>query len=273
MTMTLAHPAAEDLGRFVEGTLNDAGRAVVVAHIADCDECRIVVVDAAEFVEPVTVHLDRRWWMSAAAAIAMLLGGTFAWQTLRNPLTPVIEGSAHLRSRAVDGRLSGFYYVERRVPRGEGDEALDNDELLLSGKIAGVLERRGSDPKTLHAKGVALLVKPKAKPEERDEAVALLQAAITKDPKNAAFLTDLAAALIAKNDESSLKRAIELCDRALQINHSSAEALFNRAKALQALQKTKEASAAYRDYLAVDSSSAWATEAKSNIDYLREFPN
>jgi len=43
MTMTLAHPAAEDLGRFVEGTLDDAGRAAVVTHIADCDEFSILL--------------------------------------------------------------------------------------------------------------------------------------------------------------------------------------------------------------------------------------
>ena len=52
MTLLLAHPDAEDLGRFVEGTLDDPERAAIVEHIADCDDCRILVVDAAEFVEP-----------------------------------------------------------------------------------------------------------------------------------------------------------------------------------------------------------------------------
>jgi len=64
--MTLAIPR-RGLGRFVEGTLGEHERKAIVAHIADCDECRIVVVDAAEFVEPAIVHSERRWWMSAAA--------------------------------------------------------------------------------------------------------------------------------------------------------------------------------------------------------------
>jgi hypothetical protein len=271
MTPTLAHPPAENLGRFAEGTLDAAGRAAVVAHIADCDECRIEVVDAVEFVEPVVVHSQRKWWMSAAAAIVITLGGTFAWQTL-HPLSSLIVASSHLHSRSVDGRLTGFIYVERLVPRGVRDEGLSDDQLQLIEPIGEVLARRGNGSRTLHAKGVATLVTPNATAEDRDEAIRLLQAAVTKDPNNVAFLSDLATALIAKGDEPSLNRAIELCNRALQINHSSAEALFNRAKALQTLHKTKEATAAYRDYLAVDSSSAWAAEARSNLRYLREFP-
>lgn len=272
MTTPLAHPADEELGRFAEGTLDDASRAAIVAHVADCDECRMVVVDAAELVEPEVVHSDRRWWMAAAAVIAIGLGGTFTWQTLSNPLTPVIEASSHVPSRSVDGRLTGFTYVERKRPRGPNDQGLDDNQLLLEEKIVAVRERRGDDPKTLHAKGVALLVTPDLTPAERDEAIASLQTAVTKDPDNAAFLSDLATALIAKGDEPSLNRAIELCDRARKINSRAAEPLFNRAKALQALRKTREAKDAYKEYLQVDSSSSWAAEAKANIDFLQEFP-
>jgi hypothetical protein len=269
MTPTLTHPPAEDLGRFVEGTLDDAERPAIVAHIADCDECRIVVVDVAEFVEPVTVHSERRWWMSAAAAIVITLGGTFAWQTLRNPLTPVIEASSHLRSRSVDGRLSGFTYVERSVARGDGDEELDTDELQLDGKIAAVLEQRGNDPKTLHAKGVALLVMPKAKVQDRDKAVSLLLEAVAKAPNKPAILSDLAAALIAKGDAANLKRAVGVCDRALQLSSHSPEVLFNRAKALELLGQQRQAITAYDRYLAVDASSEWAKEATQRRDILK----
>jgi anti-sigma factor ChrR (cupin superfamily) len=43
---TLTHPDAEDLGRFIEGTLDEpAARTVVIDHVADCDECRIIIAD------------------------------------------------------------------------------------------------------------------------------------------------------------------------------------------------------------------------------------
>jgi hypothetical protein len=270
MTTTLVHPPAEDLGRFVEGTLDAPGRDAIVAHIADCDECRTVVVDAAEFVEPVVVHSQRKWWMAAAAAIAMGLGGTIAWQALLKPLTPVIEASSSLHSRSVDGRLTGFTYVERHVPRGSESEAPeDNDELRLDGKIASVLQLRRSDPKTIHAKGVALLVMPKANAQDRDKAVALLQSAVTKDPNNVAFLSDLAVALVATADAAKLKLAVEVCDRALQINSRAPEVLFNRAKALELLGQDREAITAYDRFLAIDASSGWAKEVIQHRDMLK----
>jgi len=270
--MTLAHPAAEDLGRFVEGTLDDAARAALVEHIADCDECRMVVVDTSEFVEPIAAHSGRRWLLPVAAAILVAVGGALLWTTSRNLLTPVIQASSHLHSRSVDGRLTGFTYVERITTRsGNDEESPDPAQWQLDGELGSILDRQGTDPRTLHAKGIALLVKSKPTAEEKKQAVALLQEAATKEQK-ASNLSDLAVALIATGTTDNLERAIDVCNRALQINDRSAEALFNRAKALQFLGRTKEAIEAYQEYLAVDSSSPWADEARKNIDVLRPLP-
>jgi len=87
MTMILAHPAAEDLGAFVEGTLNDAERSAVVEHIADCDECRIVVVDATAFgEETAAAHgvSGRWWWLANAAAVLLVVAlGSFTHHEYR----------------------------------------------------------------------------------------------------------------------------------------------------------------------------------------------
>jgi anti-sigma factor ChrR (cupin superfamily) len=74
--MLLAHPEAEDLGRFVEGTLEDSERAAIVHHIADCDDCRMLVVDAAEFIEPAKTE-SHKWWMQIAASLVLVaaIGG------------------------------------------------------------------------------------------------------------------------------------------------------------------------------------------------------
>jgi len=304
MTMTLAHPAAEDLGRFVEGTLDDAARAAVLAHIADCDECRIVVVDTSEFVEPETASHWHRWVGIAAAAVLLVGMGTLTNREYRqkaigwllnqiNPLAEVTESYGELKSRPIEARLSGFPHIARRTMRGAGEND-DNAALQLQVAAYNVLERRGDDPRMQHAKGVARLLAAQTKlaeiktdaatdkekdlveAERRDvvveqnAAVALLQSAAIRVPDNANYQSDLAAALIATRDREKLKRAVDACDRALQIDHRSSEALFNRAVALQALPDPKKAIAAFKLYLTVDSSSPWSDEARTNIDVLQE---
>jgi tetratricopeptide (TPR) repeat protein len=278
MTMTLPHPPAEDLGCFVEGTLDDAERAAVIAHIADCDECRIVVVDATAFrEESAAAHGEGgRWWLGVAAAIAIVLGGAFIVNARRDPLAPVIEASAHLRSRPVDARLSGFTHVGRSNMRG-GDHETDLAETQLDGEVGRVLERRGDDPRTLHAKGVARLLAaallkveyPNEVDAERAKAVDALQSAADREPNNARYLSDLAGALIATGGPANLDRAVATCNRALKIDPRSPEALFNRAIALRDLGNARGAISAFKLYLIVDPSSPWADEARQSIDLLK----
>jgi tetratricopeptide (TPR) repeat protein len=267
MTMTLAHPAAEDLGRFVEGTLDDAGRAAVVAHIADCDECRILVVDAAEFVEPAVEHSDRRWWVAVAAVLIIVAGiGTFTYREYRNPLSNVEEAYGQLKSRPIEARLSEFPYVPWHAMRGDSDDR-DPTMSIVQGEAAGAIELRRNDARTLHARGIGFLLAGSA-----EESIAPLQAAATREPHNAKYQSDLAAALIAaaRGDHAKLQIALAVCDRALQIDPRAPEALFNRATALEQLEKTLEAIAAYDQYLTVDPASPWASEAKGNRDRLQE---
>jgi len=267
MTMTLAHPAAEDLGRFVEGTLNDAGRAAVVSHIADCDECRIVVVDAAEFAEPAFEHSDRRWWWAAAAAVLIIVAGTaiFTYREYRNPLANVEEAYGLLKARPIEARLSEFPYVPWHAMRGGGDDK-DPTVSIMRGEAAGAIELRRSDARTLHARGIGFLLAGSA-----EESIAPLQNAATREPHIAQYQSDLAAALItaARGNHAKLQIALAVCDRALQIDPRAPEALFNRATTLEQLHKTSEAIAAYEQYLAVDSASPWASEAKEDRERLQ----
>ena len=45
----VAHLDADELGAFAEGALPAAARVVAASHLADCDECRGVVVALARF--------------------------------------------------------------------------------------------------------------------------------------------------------------------------------------------------------------------------------
>lgn len=270
--MLLAHPEAEDLGRFVEGTLDDPERTAIVQHIADCDDCRVLVVDAAEFTEPAKVE-SSKWWMGVAASLMLVASiGTLTYYQLRDPLTPVIETSSHLESRLTEERLAGFRYRALKRMRGsrENDDSIAASQ--LDQKIADVLDRRGDDPKTLHAKGVAHLLLASKETEadaikaERADAVAALQAAVDRAPDNAAYQTDLAAALIATGNRDL---ALSHLKKALAIDRRNPEALFNQAIALRE-KDPKAAIAAFKSYLAVDSSSQWAKEARDNLEILQD---
>jgi tetratricopeptide (TPR) repeat protein len=259
VTILLAHPTDADLDGFVEGTLPEAERDVVVHHIADCDDCRVLVVDAAEFIEPAKVERHSSWWMQIAAALILVAAiGALTFNHFRDPLAKVEEAYARVPSRPLEARLSGFPYVRHVVNRGVEDE--DPQLSVMKGLAADAMELKGDDAKTIHARGIGFLLG-----DDPKKSIALLQSAVDRDPNNAKYQSDLAAALIAARNPQS---ALAATDRALRIDPNFPDALFNRAVALQALARP-EAVAAYDRYLAVDPNSPWAAEAKSQRDLLR----
>ena len=284
MTTPLNHPPAEDLGRFIEGTLDEAARLSIVEHIAGCDDCRITVVDVTEFEKPASASTSfgQRWWAAAAAVLLVVAAAPFVWDA-QHPLAPLIEEYARQSSRPVEGRLNGFPHVVRGGVMRGGSENFDPALAQLAAKAAEVLERRGENAKMQHAKGVAELLLVEAELpryitdteedrrerarliDQRNEAITMLQKAANSAPENAAFQSDLAAVLIAKGDTNSLDLAVSACDQALKIEPRSPDALFNRALALRDPAKAK---AAYQHYLDVDPSPPWANEARQAIARL-----
>jgi hypothetical protein len=266
VTVVLAHPEAEDLGRFVEGTLDEPERTAIVDHIADCDDCRILVVDAAEFGEEPAKTGSHRWWMGIAAALIVVAAiGTVTYRQLHDLEGDVKKEYAKVPNRPLEARLSGYPYVPRQHMRGGGDDESDIQLDIMKGKAADLMELHGTDAKTLHAKGIGFLLGD----DDKKKSIGLLQAAAERDPTNARYQSDLAAALIAaaRDNQQMLESALAACDRALRMDPRSPDALFNRAVALDALQRP-EAQQAYERYLAVDSTSPWADEVRKYIQPL-----
>lgn len=286
MTTTL-HPPAEDLGRFIEGTLDDAGRAAVVEHVADCDDCRIIVVDTTEFIEesvPVRRVANGRWMAIAASFILVIGAAALVWNAQRDRLSTVKEDYSKLSSRPVLGRLSGFAFVRLNNTRSGPQEDTDLAALMVQSEVGNILEHQGNSAKALHATGVAYLMRAqleKGEPNEQSDelnrdrkenrarAIENLRAAANAAPDNAQYQSDLAAALIAEGSPQSLNLAVAACKKALQIDPRSPDALFNLAKAQEIQGKTSEALKAYKDYLAVDATSPWADEVRQEIDFLK----
>jgi tetratricopeptide (TPR) repeat protein len=201
--------------------------------------------------------------------------GTFTYYQRQNQrqdqLTKLNEDYAQQKRRPIESRLSGTPYKEWIVNRGgpgPNDEEVDPLLVIMKGDAATVAELSGNDAKTLHARGLGLLLEGK---ESVDESLTPLRAAAAKEPDNVRYQADVAAALIAAgaHDATKLQLAVDASDRALQIDPRSLDALFNRALALQSLDRKQEAIAAYNRYLAVDPSSPWAGEVHHRLETLR----
>jgi len=127
---------------------------------------------------------------------------------------------------------------------------------------------RRPSPWTFHVAGVARLL-ASTSPSALDSAVAALEAAVARTPREAGVLSDLAAAYYVrgqKDDEpSDLLRALSAANRAVAADHTLPEARFNRALVLQALYADTSARGAWLEYLALDSGSDWAAEAASRL--------
>ncbi|HEV7239141.1 MAG TPA: CHAT domain-containing protein [Thermoanaerobaculia bacterium] len=288
--MTMNCPSEETLAAFIDGRLTGEARHRVVEHMAVCGECRTDVLTAQELASaaPVESNLTHGRFgkrplivlLAAAAAVAgiVLLG------PLRSPfqsdIDKVVSAADILEKRPTDARLSGgFPYKERRVTR-SGGTSQDFDTVPVF-SLAGELQERADrapDAATLHALGVAYLLL-----KDADRGVSSLEQAITlatgeTDPLRAVhrsndfdLLNDLAAAYVERGERldspEDRRRATETAERAWQLRRS-AEIAWNRALALQNAGFNERASAAWDDFLRIDSSSEWATEARERRNRL-----
>jgi hypothetical protein len=281
------HPDAETLAEYLGGGPAEPERSRVQAHLIACADCRIMVADAAAFSASNTtstssgVH-DRRasvhpfrsrsiiaGVVTALAAAALVV---FAVRLVR----PDWLGRGGVRSdrewhdliaaanaeptRPIDARLSGGFGYRPPPPVVRGLRAGEPSPALRIA-VAGVEQRVGGaqsldDQAALAA---ALLVGG-----EIDRAITILESVVNARPTDAAALSDLGAAYLARAQHGSsadLQRASAVLDRALRVTPDFHEALFNRAIAAE-LTDPSTARAAWSAYLAVDHQSPWAAEAR-----------
>ncbi len=269
-------PADETLAAFIDDRLTGMERRAVIEHLAECGDCRSLVADTSEFRAAEAENVVRprfgrreRWTAvtAAAAAIAASLAIVFMPQ-IRERFTPgiddLVRAAERSQTRQIEGRLSGGF-AHRRFDgpkRGTGAVRPGEANHALVGAAATVLSENKDD---LHAAGVSHLVL-----QQRDDAVTSLRAALAKaegDERSAAA-NDLAVALIARGavtgETQYFEEALTVAEEALRTNRTP-ELLWNRALALQKLDRTAEAQNAWREYLQADPASPWAQEVRERF--------
>jgi hypothetical protein len=286
------HPSAERLAEYADGVLDEAARQEIERHLVDCPDCRAVLSETMAFahaegdaaaggVTPARVvpFRTRRWvvgaasGLAAAAALVLVIriarpavfDGWFGPRSDRPELQELVAALANEPTRPVEGRLTGgFKYTPPPSPtRGPGDREVSPDVRIAAATIE---KRAGERPSAEDeaALGIAFLALGNT-----DRAVALLEAATRRQPSRADFLSDLAAAYLARgsvrNDSADFRRSLDAANASLRINPGLGEAVFNRALALDALGRVAEARGDWLRYVDRESDPDWKNEARTHI--------
>ena len=273
MTALSQHLDPETLAAFAEGRLDAASRNEVIAHLDQCEECLndVALVMPSAGTESEKRRFLRPTWIIAIAAVVVLAIALPALRQAIHPSSPTdtLVALAPRSARLVEPRLTGgFPWAGYHGPMRATGITPDAQQLKLGGAAGDLIERAEQDQsaEAQHAAGVAMVLV-----EKPDEAIAKLETA-ARASHDAKSWSDLAAARYAtasKLGRASLyPQALAAADAALRIDPNLPEALFNRALILERLGLAEEAKRAWQRYLETDSSSPWATEARSRMAQL-----
>lgn len=217
------------------------------------------------------------------AALALLLIG-FGFGVWRAGFyqSDVDKGLAQLRAayrgqRPLESRTTAdFEYAPVTALRAANETpASDEKARRRAERLLADAGENPSDIDAMHALGLFYLAEKKF-----DQAAEALNAAIKLDPNNAKIHNDLGALFLeqAKLAEAggtggkyleNVNAALRHFDRALELNGNLLEALFNRALVLQKTATLNhQALEAWAKYLEKDATSAWADEARRQMQKL-----
>jgi len=274
-------PSEETLAAFIDGRLEGEARSQQVEHAANCPECRSIVVAAQEFeaINPAEMNRDaavipiqwRRGLLPLAAAASLvavwLVPAVRDWVRFGTSggTAAVIESYQSLSRRTVEPRLSGgFPYKEfrQRLRGSREDESMDTETLPLI-VTASKLQNEAAASSWKHLRALAqadLLL------GDREGAVIAIEAARKAGGESSSgFLTDAAAVYL---DRAQFRRtpednalALTAVERAWQ-ESKTAENAWNRALAYELAHRDADAVRAWQTYLALDSTTPWAEEAR-----------
>ena len=259
-------PTDETLAAFVDRKLEGAERDAVVAHLADCADCRDIVVMATEEASAGNVVPFRKAAMVMLAAAAAVVVMLFAIPSVRERILgdDLREVNRAFALRQTEGRLS----IDETHRTYDSPERGVTKDPELKAQIAAADARLRVEEKptreNLHKAGLALLLARDAK-----DAVDMLERAL-KLGASVELLNDTAAAHIAFGRDPNLLRALELSEQSLRIERAPA-ALWNRALALQHLQRDDEAVLAWEQYIAAEPDPAWDQDAGDHIARIKGF--
>ncbi|WP_420126244.1 CHAT domain-containing protein [Longimicrobium sp.] len=141
-------------------------------------------------------------------------------------------------------------------------------------EVAREALKAGADPQALHTLAILDLVVADARGVALDRSITSLRRLAARVDHPAPVLADLAAALIVRAERTQAPRdllqAYGTAEDALRHDPRDSGALYNAALALDRFGLVDESRRAWRAYLAVDSASGWADEARRRLARLQQ---
>jgi CHAT domain-containing protein len=185
---------------------------------------------------------------------------------------------AYKNQRPTEARISVLDYAPPPNQRG-GQGQVNSDAERRAGRFLEYAVVDTPSAASYHAFGNYLLAAG-----HYDEALAQFAKAAELDQNNARLQNDMGVALLEKaraaggegtGDEAGkylvyAGDSLTHFERALEIDRSLLDALFNRALALETLKASEQARESWAKYLEHDSRSEWAEEARRHLDRLNE---
>jgi len=275
--------SAEMLAAYVDGRLGADERTTVEAHLAECELCREAAVEAGSLAAELAAAEHRptlaavtnktaprrTWWYGVGAVAAVLIAVVWLrpWVTNGQRLDAAMGELVQAvgTNRFIEARLSGPFAYGRApgVVRGPSDRPPPTSSVLAAASRVQNTDAGTSDARHLHARGIASLALG-----DIDAAVRALDTA-ARIGADGSVESDLAAALLeryrmtGKRDDAEL--ALTHARRALAADAKSPAARYNLALAQTAVEGPDRSLDAWRAYLAIDSTSPWADEARAKL--------
>lgn len=279
------HPSDQTLASFADHQLGPEERAAVVKHISDCGECLSIVQTAQDFNQREggsVVQFAPRRPLTALAVAAMIALAVISlpqvreWITAQRTgeLSTLVKAQDKLSERRVESRLSGgfkHHALKRTMRSGDTESAIDPKTWQVHEVAATLDEKKNKSWKELRTLGLAhLLLDEPDRAISIDKAIEALEQADSLSRHAEPTLTnDLAAAYLERarfrGEKKDAARGLELAQRAWQLAKTP-ESAWNRALAFELNERKVEAKRAWQDYLALDSTSPWAKEARGHLN-------
>lgn len=224
---------------------------------------------------PVKRFLSSTTFKIAASVILVVALGAGIWQTFiyRSDLDRglVALQEAYKDQRPTQARISVLDYAPPPNERG-GSERVDSSAKRRAGRYLQIAADDAPSAATFHALGNYLLTEG-----QLDEALKQYKQALELDPNNARLHNDMGVALLEKagaGGESGealgdAGASLTHFEKALELDGSLLDALFNRPLALESLKSFDQAREAWTKYLERDPHSRWAEEARHHLDRLK----
>jgi len=186
---------------------------------------------------------------------------------------------AYREQRTLKSRITRLDYAPFVETRGEGQERVDLTARDRAERFLLDATAESSNSTAHHALGRLYLAEKKF-----DQAIAEFEQARKLDPDNPSLHSDLGAALFeqsqleappgtAGGDPRWFNRSLEHFNRALELDDSLLEAIFNRALLRQSAGLLTPAKDDWERYLRQDAASQWAEEARNNLRLIEKQNN